>query len=629
MNDARQNARYVVGIDLGTTHCVVAYADLSTLDEGATPPIALFAIPQLTEPGNVEERELLPSFLYLAAEHDLPEGSLDLAWARGRSYVVGALARNRGAEVPGRVIASAKSWLRHAGVDRTAPILPWEGPPELEKLSPLGATVRYLEHLRDAWNHHFAADDDGARLEHQDVLLTVPASFDAAARDLTARAAEQAGLAHATLLEEPQAAFYAWLDEQGEDWRGRVEVGDRVLVCDVGGGTTDLSLIAVGEQDGELVLERVAVGDHILLGGDNMDLTLAHVVAEKLKADGHQLDAWQLRGLWHSCRAAKEELLTDPDRDACPIVVMGRGSKLIGGTLRTELTAGEVASVLVDGFFPECDVDDEPETKRRTGMRELGLPYEADPAVTRHLAHFLTRHATAGVRQPAGVGGGGEGEGAAASALPTAVLMNGGVMKAEAMRERVVDLLSRWSTDAGGEAVELLAGGDLDRAVARGAAYYGLARRGRGVRIRGGTARSYYIGIESSMPAVPGMPAPLKALCVVPFGMEEGDEAQIPDAEFGLVVGEPAEFRFLGSSMRQDDPVGTLVERWSDEIEELAPITATLPAGELETGEAGATVPVRLHAKVTEVGTLELWCVSRDGRGRWKLEFNVREQDPS
>ncbi len=620
------DARYIIGIDLGTTHCVLSYADLAA---GDPPPIQLFEVPQLTELGNVEVRELLPSFLYLAATHDLPAGSLDLAWASGRSFVIGELARGRGAEVPGRVIASAKSWLRHTGVDRTAPILPWEGPPELEKLSPLGATVRYLEHLRDAWNHQFAADDESARLERQEVLLTVPASFDAAARDLTARAADQAGFAQVTLLEEPQAAFYAWLDQQGDAWREQVRVGDLILVCDVGGGTTDLSLIAVSEQAGELVLERVAVGDHILLGGDNMDLTLAHVVAEKLKTDGHQLDAWQLRSLWHSCRAAKEELLGDPDRESCPIVVVGRGSRLIGGTLRTELTRGEVEMVLVDGFFPSCAVDAVPETRRKVGIRELGLPYEADPGVTRHLAQFLARQASAGVRTPAAVGVGSGSTSAAAapeSRYPTAVLFNGGVMKARRLRERVVELLGEWSGAGAGDPINILTGIDLDRAVARGATYYGLARRGRGVRIRGGTARSYYIGIESSMPAVPGLPAPLKALCVVPFGMEEGNEAEIPDAEFGLLVGEPVEFRFLGSSMRQDDQVGTSIEQWSDDIEELTPITATLPVGEGEIGEAGAMVPVRLQTKVTEVGILELWCVSRDGRGRWKLEFNVREQ---
>jgi hypothetical protein len=669
--------RFIVGIDLGTTHCALAYLDLS---EGEDGPIRLFEVPQVTEPGNVDPSRLLPSFLYLAAAHELPEGSLDLPWARDRSFVVGEMARARGSEVPGRVVASAKSWLRHTGVDRSAPMLPWEAPEDVEKLSALGASTRYLEHLRDAWNHAVAGEDEGARLEQQEVYLTVPASFDAAARDLTARAAEQAGLEHVTLLEEPQAAFYAWLESQGEAWRDRVHVGDRILVCDVGGGTTDLSLIAVEAQHGELALERIAVGEHILLGGDNMDLALAHMAAQKLKSDGHAVDAWQMRSLWHQCRAAKETLLADSRVESAPIVVVGRGSKLIGGTIRTDLTRAEVEAAIVGGFFPECGADAVPESKRRAGMRELGLPYEADPAVTRHVARFLARHASAHGLMSTAVGaraaaksdasaetGASETEVSAETAAPAGaseteisaetaapahagastatgppspatangtrypnrVLFNGGVMKATGIQTRVVELLGRWTTEQGGGAVEVLGGTDLDLAVARGAVYYGLARRGRGVRIRGGTARTYYIGVESALPAVPGMPSPLKALCVVPFGMEEGDEHAIPDAEFGLVVGEPVEFRFLGSTTRQDDAPGMLIDHWIDDIEELTPMVTTLPAGDVEGGEVGTTIPVRLHTKVTELGTLELWCVSRDGRGRWKLEFEVRERDPS
>ncbi len=599
----------IVGIDLGTTNSVLAYAD--TEEEGAgrgRGPIRVLAVPQVTAPGNIDPRLLLPSFIYLAGTHDLPAGSLDLPWAARRDFGVGEFARERGAEVPGRVIASAKSWLRHAGVDRTAPILPWEAPDDVPRLSPLGAEKRVLEHLRDAWNATMAADDRGRRLEAQEVYLTVPASFDAAARELTARAAAEAGLAHMTLIEEPQAAFYAWLDREGDQWREKVGVGDLVLVCDVGGGTTDLSLIAVSEEDGGLVLERVAVGDHLLLGGDNMDLALAHAVAAKLARDGHKLDAWQMRSLWHSCRAAKEGLLGDADRPSEPIVVLGRGSKLIGGSLRTELGREEVERLLVDGFFPFCRADERPQPAARSGMRELGLPYESDPAVTRHIAHFLARQAPATGR------------------MPTAILMNGGVMKSPALARRVVDVLGGWA----GTEVRLLASDDLDLAVARGAAYYGLARRGRGIRIRGGTARAYYIGIESAMPAVPGMPAPLKAVCVAPFGMEEGSEAALPEREFGLVVGEQVSFRLLASSVRADDRIGTVVESWEqDDLEEREPVVATLPAGDEDrtaSRVAGATVPVRLLSRVTEVGTLEIWCVSRDDPGRrWKLEFNVRE----
>ena len=594
-------ARHVVGIDLGTTNSVLASVDA---EAGSAPRgIAVFPVLQVTAPGDIAVRPLLPSFIYLAGEHDLPAGSLDLPWAGRRDYGVGEFARERGAEVPGRFIASAKSWLRHAGVDRTAAILPWEAPEDVPRLSPLGAQTRILEHLRDAWNAEIAAADKHLRLEEQEVYLTVPASFDAAARELTARAAAAAGLAHVTLIEEPQAAFYAWLDHESDHWRDQVRVGDLILVCDVGGGTTDLSLIAVSEEAGDLVLERVAVGDHLLLGGDNMDLTLAHAVAAKLARDGHKLDAWQMRSLWHSARAAKERLLGGGTAASEPIVLLGRGSKLVGSSLRTELTREEVEQILIDGFFPRCRADERPAPAARSGMRELGLPYEADPAITRHIAYFLARHLPAG-------------------RMPTAVLMNGGVMKAPALAARVREVLGDW---AGGE-VRLLRSADLDLAVARGAVYYGLARRGRGIRIRGGTARAYYIGIESAMPAVPGVPAPQKAVCVAPFGMEEGSEAALPGREFGLLVGEPVTFRLLASSVRAEDQIGTVVESWEqDDLEELAPLVATLPPVE-GAGPGGATVPVRLVSRVTEVGTLEIWCVSRaESDRRWKLEFNVRE----
>jgi molecular chaperone DnaK (HSP70) len=604
-----RESRVIVGIDLGTTNSVLAYVDTGAADaaapaSGVHAPIRVLEVPQVVAPGDVAPRDLLPSFIYIAGEHDLPEGSLDLPWAGRRRYGVGEFARERGAEVPGRVVASAKSWLRHAGVDRTSPLLPWEAPEDVPRLSPLAAQERILEHLRDAWNARVT--DKNLRLEKQEVYLTVPASFDAAARELTARAAAEAGFEHVTLIEEPQAAFYAWLDHLGEAWREKVEVGDLVLVCDVGGGTTDLSLIAVSEEAGGLVLERVAVGDHLLLGGDNMDLALAHAVAAKLARDGHKLDGWQMRSLWHSSRAAKERLLADEKAASEPIVVLGRGSKLIGGSIRTELTRDDVVNVLVDGFFPVCGADERPHAETRTGMRELGLPYEADPAVTRHIAWFLARHAP---------------EGENGRRLPTAVLMNGGVMKSPALAGRVMEVLGGWA----GSEVKLLESADLDLAVARGAAYYGLARRGRGVRIRGGTARAYYIGIETAMPAVPGVPAPLKAVCVAPFGMEEGSEAALEDREFGLVIGEPVAFRLLASSVRPDDRIGTVVESWEQEdLEELEPVVATLPAAE---GTGGTTVPVRIVSRVTEIGTLEIWCVSRDAANRrWKLEFNVREQ---
>ncbi|MGE0681756.1 MAG: Hsp70 family protein [Candidatus Binatia bacterium] len=600
------NSRYIVGIDLGTTNCVVAYIDTQTTDFDH-PDIQLLRLPQLVTPGNVEEREMLPSFLYLPSASDFPSGSLILPWADNPPFVVGTLARTRGAEVPGRLISSAKSWLCHVGVDRTAPILPWGGAEDLKKMSPLEVASHYLLHIRNAWNFLMTREQPESALENQDILLTVPASFDAAARELTVQAAERAGFSSLRLLEEPQAAFYAWIHGAGERWRKQVKVGDAILVCDVGGGTTDFTLIAVSDEGGELELKRVAVGEHILLGGDNMDLALAYAVQQRLAANGTKLDTWQMRGLSQHCRAAKEILLQPDAPQSQPLSILGRGSSVIGGTIKTELTYNEMESTLIDGFFPRCEPTDMPRTGRRVGFQEMGLPYAADPGVTRHLAKFLTKQ-----RPPE--------QSAYTFAHPTAVLFNGGVMKSGLLRQRLIDVLNGWLSQENGGAVRTLEGTDLDHAVACGAVYYGLARRGKGVRIRGGAARSYYIGIETSMPAVPGIPAPLKALCVVPFGMEEGTEEDIPGQEFGLVVGEPAEFRFLGSTTRREDHLGQLVEEPGEEIEELTPLETTLSW----IGQEGVTIPVRLQTHVTEVGTLELWAVSRDETHRWKLEFNVR-----
>jgi hypothetical protein len=594
------SSRFVVGIDLGTTNSALAYVDTG----GQAPRPTDFAIPQIVQPGAVEARPLLPSFLYLPMPGELPAGSLKLPWDANRDYAVGEFARNQGSLAPTRLVNSAKSWLCHPGIDRRSPLLPWKAPDSVQRLSPLEASTRYLRHLCEAWNAQIGKERPEHRLEQQDVVLTVPASFDAAARELTVEAARAAGLEHLTLLEEPQAAFYAWLDALGDEWREQVQVGDSVLICDVGGGTTDLTLIAVGEDKGQLVLTRVAVGDHILLGGDNMDLTLAHALARGFAARKIKLDLGQMMMLGHSCRAAKEKLFADEALESAPVTVLGRGSKVISGTIKGELSRKEMERELVNGFFPTCRADAEPDRQRAAGFQELGLPYASDPAITRHLAHFLHRQAAA-------TGGG----------APTAVLFNGGVFKAEALCSRVVSVLNDWKAK-GAEDVRVLHNHDLDRAVSRGAAYYGLVRRGKGVRIRGGAARSYYVGVESSLPAVPGAPPPMKALCVVPFGMEEGSEADVPGQEFGLSVGTQVNFHFLGSTVRREDAVGTMVEEWEGEIDELTPVTTTLEAP----GKQGQVVPVHLHSKVTEVGTLELWCFSRDGKQRWKLEYNVRER---
>ncbi|HEX8336004.1 MAG TPA: Hsp70 family protein [Pyrinomonadaceae bacterium] len=613
------DTRFIVGIDLGTTNTALARFDTAAPEDAAG--INVESIPQLTNPNEVEERTLLPSFLYVPGELDFPKGALALPWEREPQVFAGELARKRGAENPSRLVASAKSWLSYGAVDRASAILPWGAPEEVRKLSPVEASAEYLRHLRQAWDARVnAKKNPELALGAQQLLLTVPASFDEEARELTVRAAEAAGLTRVTLLEEPQAAFYAWIDAQGDAWRKRVRVGDLILVCDVGGGTTDFSLITVSEEEGELALKRVAVGEHILLGGDNMDLALARLLQQRLEGEGHRVDTWQLQGLWHQCRLAKERLFADPKSQKQPVTLLGKGSKLVGGTVKTELRREDLERVLADGFFPVVGRDEMPARQRRIGFQELGLPYAADPAVTKHLARFLAQQA-AGPAEADQIRRGPSG-----FACPTHVLFNGGVMKAGVLRGRVVEVLDAWLRAEGFEPLGergVLEAPDLDHAVARGAAYYGRAKRGRGVRIRSGAARTYYIGVESAMPAVPGLPAPLKALCVVPFGMEEGTEAAIPGREFGLVVGEPAEFRFLSSTVRKADEIGSLVEDWGDEIEELSPLEVTL---KLE-GKEDTVLPVRLETRVTEVGTLEVWCVSRDGSERWKLEFNIREQD--
>ncbi|MCG6896076.1 MAG: Hsp70 family protein [Thiocapsa sp.] len=605
---------YAVGLDLGTTHCALAFVD-SDKSEGEDILQGLVAIPQLTAPGSVEARPLLPSCLYLPHPDEFKATDLGLPWETEPDRICGELARNQGTTTPIRLVSSAKSWLCHPDVDRKAAILPAGAADEIPQISPFDATVHYLAHLRNAWNGQFPYDP----LSRQEVTVTVPASFDPAARELTAEAARAIGIAHLVLLEEPQAALYSWVNASSGDWRQQVRVGDVILVVDVGGGTTDLSLIAVTEQNGALELTRVAVGEHILLGGDNMDLTLAHLLKQKLGRTGVELDRWQLQALTHGCRIAKESLLADTDLDRIPVVVPSRGSRLIGGSIRTELTREEVQSTLIEGFFPAVDSSSRPANRPRGALTKVGLPYAQDPAVTRHLAAFLGRQTgatedLAGFVAPA----------AGASFLhPTAVLFNGGVFKAEQLQARVVEVLNQWLAAEDAPPARLLKAQDLDLAVARGAAFYAHVRRHGGVRIRGGTSHSYYVGVESAAPAIPGMEPEIQALCLVPFGLEEGSEPVAAPQEFGLVVGEPVRFRFFGSSVRREDQVGELLEEWpEDELDELDEIQTTLPAKDHKKGEV---VAVRLQATVTEVGTLELTAIPVGAPGQhWNIAFNTR-----
>ena len=567
------DARYSVGIDLGTTNSAMAEVDLAVEPAGPGEPLPApmpVEVPQLIAPGETAPRELLPSFIYLPPAHE-----------KLGDFVVGAFARDRGAQVPSRLVSSSKSWLAFRGEQ----LLPAGAETEVPRITPRAAAARILGQLRDAWEAAHA--HEGVKLADQAVTLTVPASFDAVARELTVAAAADSGLGKLTLLEEPQAALYAWVDSTGEQWRAQVRPADVILVVDVGGGTSDFSLIQVGEDDGRLSLTRVAVGDHILLGGDNVDLALAHLVGEKLKAQGVKLDAWQFSALTHACRKAKETGET-------ALAIPGRGSGLVGGTVRAEIATDELRRA-VDAFFPEVELSAVPLAQRRAGLTTLGLPYAQDPAVTRHLAAFLRR---------------------APQFRPTAILFNGGVFKDARLQERLGGQVDRWM----GKKLKRLQPASLDLSVALGAAYSGLARRGRGIRIRGGTARAYYVGVESAAPAVPGFAPPVRAVCLAPFGMEEGSAVDLPGLEVGAVVGETASFRFFASSARRDDLAGAVVDDL-DELEELPAIETTLPAN--DAAAAGEVIPVHLRSHVTEVGTLEMQLVS-EGRA-WKLEFSVRQ----
>lgn len=593
-------AEYAIGIDLGTTNCVLAYADL----QQEVAEVHLLPIPQLVAPSTVDSKSSLPSFLYIGSDAEAASGTWNLPWLEGDSVAVGEVARRQSAEMPTRTISAAKSWLAHSKVDRHGPILPWNSPDDIPKLSPVQASRRYLQHLIAAWNAQFP----DVPISEQHVVLTVPASFDASARELTREAALAAGLPETlVLIEEPQAATYAWLNTKQDAWRKHLNSGDQLLVCDVGGGTTDLTLVDVVDQDGELQLQRRAVGNHLLVGGDNMDLTLAFHVAGLFKEQKNiDLDPWQSVSLWHACRNAKEALLAEDGPDTFPVAIPGRGSRLIGGTVSVDVNRQAVAELLVNGFFAKCELSDRPTRQRSSGFQELGLPFETDTAVTRHLAEFLSSH----------------GDGSA-PAKPTHVLFNGGVFKAKKLKAELCSQLEAWFSQP---VPELDGSADLDHSVATGAAFYCFAKNNGGIRIRGGTGRSYYIGIETAGLAIPGAPRPLTALCVVPHGMEEGTSTDVPGDGIGLVVGEPARFRFFSSNTRKDTPGQRLPAMSLGELEETDSLEAELDKQE---GIDDEFVPVRFESKINELGTFELWCVHTESDARWKLEFSVRDDAES
>jgi hypothetical protein len=598
-------ARYLIGIDLGTTNSALAYVDLQRKPRAGRPDIQTFAIPQLVAPGEMASRPLLPSFLYLPGAHDLPPGAVALPWDSARTYAVGEFARNHGARVPGRLVASAKSWLCHASVDRSAPLLPWSAPPDVARISPVEASSRYLQHMVESWNHVMASGRPEDRLEKQAVVLTVPASFDDMARNLTVEAARKACLEQLTLLEEPQAAFYCWLAMHSGLEAAQLKPGARCLVVDVGGGTSDFSLIGAVEQQGELGFVREAVGEHLLLGGDNMDLALAKFVESRLPGAG-RLDAAQYGMLTQACRTAKEVLLGPEPPASFTVTVMGRGRQVVGGAQHAALTAADVRTVIFDGFLAQVERAAEPGRGARTGLHEMGLPYVSDPAITRHLAEFLKRH-----------------EPGEAVAAPQAILFNGGVFQPTSLRERLVDVLHGWY-DCPEQPWQplVLSNPSLDLAVAWGATYYAWLRHTGGRRIGGGIARSYYVGIDLGQSSNQTEPDRATVLCVVPQRLEEGQEIVLQDPQLELALGLPVAFPLYTSTVRGDDQPGELLHVKPDQLLQMPPLHTILRGGKRS---GTRRVPVTLAARLTEIGTLELWCVARDGNNRWRLEFNVRD----
>jgi molecular chaperone DnaK (HSP70) len=639
-----------IGIDLGTSNCAVAHCSFAPTTDDGSPLYAavqlpqVIEIPQIVAPGQVGHKLLLPSALYFLQEHEMLSGEFELPELNSTPYLIGEGARNMGLSLADRVVTSAKSWLCSENVDRSAPILPWGSSiADTVKLSPVAVTTKYLSHIRRAITTGLAQIEgqttDASTTKtptiinpkETEIALTVPASFDEVARNLTVEAAKEAGFQDIILLEEPLAALYAWIAHSEGSWRSQISPGDVILVCDLGGGTADFSLVAATDNNGELELERISVGEHLLLGGDNMDLALAFQTRARLADNGSELDAWQFQTLIHLTRAAKEKLLSDSSLSSYPITIPSRGSNLFAKGISTELLRSDVTHIILEGFFPIVEENAAPQRGRNAGLREIGLAYAKDPALTKHLADFLrksldrirtNKKAYSTTIQALA-------ESRELSLTPNAVLFNGGVFNSSYLRERVLTLLNSWGTNNQLPVRELI-GTDRDTAVAVGAASYAMTKlSGKGLRIKSGTTKSYYIGIESAAPAIPGFSAPVKGFCVLPFGTEEGSELDVGEETFSLLTGEESEFRLFSSSERLNDEVGTLINNADSELQESAPLIVTIP--HVKNGDFPEIVHVKLHSKITEVGVLEVWLQhvdlqEHDSSARWKLEFNVRPQ---
>jgi molecular chaperone DnaK (HSP70) len=584
--------RYIVGIDLGTTNCAMAFIDL----KDKKPAIQVHAIHQLIKPGEAGKLPLLPSFLYLPGDHELPAKSCSLPWDDARNHLCGEAARYQGAKVPGRLVSSAKSWLCHPQVDRKAPLLPWSGPPELQRISPVEASARYLRHLVESWAEDVRAGLLSEPLEKQTVIITVPASFDDLARSLTMEAARLAGLSNITLIEEPQAAFYRWMESFQKSSDSELEAGMQCLVLDIGGGTSDFTLIETQEEEGEISFNRIAVGDHLLLGGDNMDLALAKLAESKLPK-GIKLDAAQFHQLIQACRNAKEQFLGESAPASIGITIMGRGSSVIGGMIKIEIPQADAMRILADGFFPMCEMEAKPSRPvGALGLHEMGLPYEPEPAISRHLAAFLSAHAQTG--KPSS---------------PDAILFNGGVFRSLQLQKRVLQLLADWSPNSKKPLV--LQNPSVDLAVAQGAAWFGWLKHTGGAHIGGGSSKSYYLAIHDQNQEQ-------SLLCVLPKNLEEGKSILLDQHPLELQIGQAVSFPLFTSTVRKKDKAGDLLKLGRKQLHPMPALQTILKGGK----RSGVkTVPVVLSSQTTSLGTLELSLLARDNSNQWKLEFNLRD----
>jgi len=606
--------KYIIGIDLGTTNSAVTYIDIALNENRSRPVIEHFEIPQLTGSGEISNAKVLPSFLYLPGAHEFPDNALALPWNKAnKNDFVGILAREQGPKSPNRMISSAKSWLCHEKVDRHAPILPWGADETAKKRSPIAVTSAYLKHIKDAWNHH-VQEDESAWLENQSVVITVPASFDEVARDLTVEAAAAAGIPNITLLEEPLAAFYSWLDTNEKQWNQLVDPGELILICDVGGGTTDFTLITLREKEGNPVFERIAVGDHLILGGDNMDLALAHLSEGRLQGEGKKkltMGRWQ--SLCNQCRQAKEDILGEID-DEKTITLIGDGRKLIADTQTSKLNRSDVETVILDGFFPLVAPEESLDLKPRRGMTEFGLPYAQDPAITRHLIRFLEQHRQ-DLKETLDRD----------SIEPDLIMFNGAALKPAVLQERILAAVSSRFHGTEDSPPRVLANPDLDIAVALGASYYGRVRKGYGVQVDSGSARGYYLGVHLSEETASNEKTahhePEMAVCLVERGMPEGTKNELQDKQFSVLANQPVRFHLYSSSYRSGDAVGDVIPV-DDTLTTLPPLHTVIKFG--KKAKEGVAIPVKVEAHYTEMGTLALWCQSLKSPHRWRFQFQLR-----